>query len=155
MQNRNEVTQTDWHRSVQRLDTEVSNLKIPILRETRETIPRTWSSKMSLLSNFTPRMSRLGLARIETPDKTKSPRGNMAHVRTFWTIPDQLVIIIYYLYYYTITSPIHQNIKQCISLCITKFICLTFFCVQYFLAFRIFGKECITDTGKCNISRGI
>ena len=53
------------------------NLKIPILCETRETIPRTWSSNMSLLSNFTPRMARLGLARIETPDKTKSPWGGL------------------------------------------------------------------------------
>ena len=45
------------------------NLKIPILRETRETIPRTWFSKVSLLSNFTPRMSRLRLARMKIPDK--------------------------------------------------------------------------------------
>ena len=50
-----------------------NSLKIPILWETRETIPRTLSSKVSLLSNFTPKMSRLGLARKETPDKTKSP----------------------------------------------------------------------------------
>ena len=63
----------------QRSNTEVStnirftNLKISILWEIRETIPRTWSSKVSFLSNFTPRMSRLGQARIEAPDKTKSP----------------------------------------------------------------------------------
>ena len=50
-----------------------TNLKIPILWETRETIPRTWPLKVSLLSNFTARMSRVGLERIETADKTKSP----------------------------------------------------------------------------------
>ena len=60
-------------------------LKIPILWETQETIPRSWSSKVGLLSIFTPRMSRLGLARIETQDKTKSPRGNMnAHKSNSW-----------------------------------------------------------------------
>ena len=40
-------------------------------------MPRTWSSKVGLLSNFTPRMSTSGLARIETPDKTKSPFGGL------------------------------------------------------------------------------
>ena len=45
--------------------------------ETRETIPRTWSSKVSLLSNFAQRMSRFELARIETTDKTKSPWGGL------------------------------------------------------------------------------
>ena len=62
----------------QRSSTEVStnirftNLKMTILREKRETIPPTWSSKVSLLSNFTPRMSMLGLARIQTRDNTMS-----------------------------------------------------------------------------------
>ena len=34
-------------------------------------------SKVSLLPNFKPRMARLWLARIETPDKTKSPYGGL------------------------------------------------------------------------------
>ena len=52
-----------------------NNLIIPIIGEKREIIPRTWSSKVSLLSNFATRMTRLGLAQIETPNKTKSPLG--------------------------------------------------------------------------------
>ena len=35
----------------------------------------TWSLKVSFISNVQPGMSRLGPARIETPDKTKSPWG--------------------------------------------------------------------------------
>ena len=54
-----------------------TNLKIPIIWETRETIPRRRSSKVSLLSNFTPRMSRLALPQMETADKTKSPWGGL------------------------------------------------------------------------------
>ena len=39
------------------------------LRDTR------WSSNVNLLSNFMPRMSRLGLHQMEITDKTKSPWG--------------------------------------------------------------------------------
>ena len=46
-----------------------------ILCGTRDTIPWTCSSKVSLLSNFIPRMSSLWLAWMETPDMTKSPWG--------------------------------------------------------------------------------
>ena len=53
----------------------LTNIKISILWETRETIPRIWYSKVSIQSNFTPRMSRLGLAQMESPDRTKSPLG--------------------------------------------------------------------------------
>ena len=42
---------------------------------TRFIIPRTWSSKVSLLSNFTQRMSRMALVKMETSDKTKSTWG--------------------------------------------------------------------------------
>ena len=49
MHNSNEVT----HRYPQKYVSQ--NLKIPILWETPETIPRTWSSYVSLLSNFTTR----------------------------------------------------------------------------------------------------
>ena len=45
--------------------------------KTRDTLPHTWSSKVSMLSNFTPRMSRLGQVRMKTPDKTKSLLGGM------------------------------------------------------------------------------
>ena len=44
---------------------------------TRETIPRTWSSNVSLLSNSTPRVSRWRLAQMETIDKTKTPRRGL------------------------------------------------------------------------------
>ena len=54
-----------------------TNLKIPILWETQETIQCTRSSKVSMLSNVTPSMSRLGVTSIETPDKTKSPWGGL------------------------------------------------------------------------------
>ena len=57
------IVATKQHRGVHK--DILTNLKIPILWETRETIPRTWSSKVTLLSNFTPRMSRLGLAQME------------------------------------------------------------------------------------------
>ena len=53
--------------------TRFTNFKIPIIWETLETIPRTWTSNVSLMSNFTPGMSRLGPAQMETPDKTKAP----------------------------------------------------------------------------------
>ena len=33
--------------------------------------------EVSLLLNFTPRMSMLGLAQMEIPDKTKSPWGGL------------------------------------------------------------------------------
>ena len=52
-----------------------TKIKIPLLWETQETIQWTWNSKVSLLLNFMPRMLRLGLARIETPDMAKSPWG--------------------------------------------------------------------------------
>ena len=52
-----------------------TNLKIPILSNIRFTIPLAWCSKLNLLSNFTPRMSRVGLVRMETPEKIKSLRG--------------------------------------------------------------------------------
>ena len=40
--------------------------------------------------------------------------------------------LIIYLLYFPFTSPIHQNIKQCISLCIPELMCLIFFCISYF-----------------------
>ena len=45
------------------------------LRDTGDKKSRTYSLKVSLLQNFTPRMSTLGLAQMETPDNTKSPWG--------------------------------------------------------------------------------
>ena len=56
MHNSNVVTQVSTK-------TSVTNLKIPILSETRFTIPRTWSSNVSLLSSFTSMVLRLGLMR--------------------------------------------------------------------------------------------
>ena len=47
--------------------------------------------------------------------------------------------LILYLYYGTFTSPIHQNIKQCISLCIPEFTCLIFF---------VFNINCVSYLGK-------
>ena len=59
MQNSKEVSQTCPRTHV----SPTSKYKFP------ETISRRWSLKVSLLYNFTPRMSRLGIAQIETPDK--------------------------------------------------------------------------------------
>ena len=42
------------------------------------------SSKVSLLSNFTPSMSTLGLARIETPYNTKSPTHQIIPRLGWW-----------------------------------------------------------------------
>ena len=69
---KNKCILTTKHREVI-TKTRFTNLKIPILWETLETIRRTWSSKVRLLSNFTPRISGLELAQMETPDETKSP----------------------------------------------------------------------------------
>ena len=71
----------DWKNKciVQRSKAEVStrtcfiNLKIPIIWETQEIIPHRWSSMVILLSNFMLWMFKLGLAQMETPEKTKSP----------------------------------------------------------------------------------
>ena len=54
-----------------------------------------------------------------------------------------MVYYYYYLYYCTFASPIHQNIKQCISLSITKFMYVLkiYFGVQYFLVFHILEKN--------------
>ena len=40
--------------------------------------------------------------------------------------------IIYHHYYFTFTSPIHQNIKRYISLCMSEFMCLIFFVFHIF-----------------------
>ena len=60
------------------------------------------------------------------------------------------------------TSPIHQNIKRCISLCIPEFMYLIFlvfnlFCVSYFGNVLLYKNLsfCFADTEECNISRGI
>ena len=50
------------------------------VRHEKQLIARTWFSTVSLLSKFTPRMQRLRLARMENPDKTKSPWGGFTVV---------------------------------------------------------------------------
>ena len=63
----------------------------------------------------------------------------VAHTTTLWTIPDQLFIIIY-LDYGTFISLVHQNIKRCISLCITEFMFLIFLCSIYLVCFLFLEK---------------
>ena len=65
MQNSNEVTQR-W-----------AQIYVSPTSKYKFSETRTWSSKVSLFSNITPRMSRLGLVRIDTPDKTNSPWGGL------------------------------------------------------------------------------
>ena len=45
------------------------------MKNISDRVPCTWYSKVSLLWNFTPRIATLGLAQMETPDKTTSPWG--------------------------------------------------------------------------------
>ena len=80
MHNGNEVTQR-----CPQIHIRFTNLNISILLETRETIPCTWSLKVSLMSNFAPRMSWLVLTRMETTHKTKSPWREITVLDLFTT----------------------------------------------------------------------
>ena len=65
------IVATKQHRGVYK-DTLHQPQNTNSLRDTGE-----WSSNVSLLSNFTPRMWRLGPAQMETTDKTRSPWGGL------------------------------------------------------------------------------
>ena len=55
----------------------LTNLDIPILWKTRDTMLHTLASKVSLLSHRTPRISRFGQGPIGTSDKTNSSCAEM------------------------------------------------------------------------------
>ena len=78
------IVATKQHRGLH-IDTLPQPQNTNTLRDTRDNT-RTWSSKMSRLSNFTPRISRLELAQMETTDKTKSPCGGFTVMVTWSTL---------------------------------------------------------------------
>ena len=62
----------------------VTNLKIPIIKGTRDKIPRTWSAKLGELSvkfHVYYVMSRLGHAQMEAPYETKLQNGDCSQFR--------------------------------------------------------------------------
>ena len=88
------ILATTWHRGVQK-DMLHQPQNTSSLRDTRN-ITMYMVAKVSLLSNFTPRMSRLGLEQMETPDNIKSPFGGFTVLDRLTTEKSSTFVRIHY-----------------------------------------------------------